>query len=299
MKGFPHPSKRRAAAKCRTLTRRVSPALAEALLEVLRLAFPSPAQATERASPDGVRFDLITSGAEIHPPGGWKKQELSVVPASEMDRVPPSFVVGRRWRIVDPAMRRGSSARTLIVLRPGMAFGSGAHETTRLCLRLLEEARGGGAFLDLGTGSGILAIAAWKRHFHPVSAIDIDAKALRVARENARLNGCHGKIGWRCADFRRWHPSTRFRLITANLLSGLLCADAGRLASWLAPKGQLILSGILRRERREVEEAFHQAGLRTLQRVASGRWCALRLGPNFFGVHPDGGRHSVRISLVA
>lgn len=159
-----------------------------------------------------------------------------------------------------------------------MAFGTGEHATTAMCLRLLAGVARGHRrepweMLDLGTGSGILALAA--RLFGATRALgfDNDPHAVRTARENARFNGI-ARADFRRADLiRSWHPERTWPVITANLFSGLLLALMPRLALALAPGGRLILSGILRAQADDVEAALEANGLQASRR-RKGRWVA-------------------------
>ncbi len=163
-----------------------------------------------------------------------------------------------------------------IVIDPGQAFGTGSHATTRLCLELLVElaahGRARGPLLDLGTGSGVLAIAAAKLGFAPVSGVDHEAESIDAARENALANGVEIDVA-QLDLLRDALPSAP--TITANLLSPLLLALAGRLP---APPEVLIASGLLREQLDEVAGAFAtRLGLRERTRRHDGEWSALLL----------------------
>ena len=135
----------------------------------------------------------------------------------------------------------------LLVIPASLAFGTGEHATTAMSLRFLEELsrrwKRGWSLVDLGTGSGILALAA--KHFGAghVTAIDVDSTAISIAESNARLNQIHG-VTFRLSDVRKWRPTHETDVITANLDSELLI----EILSKLRRGGRLILSGILHRE---------------------------------------------------
>lgn len=165
--------------------------------------------------------------------------------------------IGRRFLIVPPWRRAKDPQRLTIVIRPGQAFGTGHHPSTLGTLTLIEEwceTHRVGRALDVGTGSGILAIAMHKLGVPQVVAIDIDATALDNARENSELNGIDGPIRFSAAPLRSIRG--RFDLITANILSSVLIAMAPALKVRLRPTGGLILAGILKREADSVASAF-------------------------------------------
>jgi len=171
-----------------------------------------------------------------------------------------------------------------IVIQPSMGFGTGHHATTRLCVGLLQPlALSGRRVLDVGTGSGVLAIAAARLGASHVLAIDDDADALQSARENLELNGL-GDAGpaavptvtLRQADFRDLHEGG-FDLVTANLTGGLLLNGADALLAALAPQGRLILSGITLAEEAEVRARF-ESRLPVLARVSEEGWVGVLLG---------------------
>lgn len=150
-----------------------------------------------------------------------------------------------------------------IVLDPGMAFGTGTHPTTSLCLEALSsllEARPGASVLDVGTGSGLLAIAAARLGAGRVAGNDNDPIAVRVARENAALNGVALDLNERDVGEQRGP----FDVILANILANTLVALAPALAAQLAPGGVILLSGILTPQEEEVRAAYLAAGLAPL-----------------------------------
>ena len=157
--------------------------------------------------------------------------------------------------------------RTVLILDAGVAFGSGEHNSTRGCLMAFEQRvsrRHPRRILDLGTGSGILAMAAAKQLNRPVLATDIEAWPVRVARENARLNKVHKLVrpvladGWRSAVVRRGGP---YDLVFGNILARPLRLMARDLARNLAPGGTAILAGLLRTQARDVLAAHRRLGL--------------------------------------
>ncbi|MGH2891528.1 MAG: 50S ribosomal protein L11 methyltransferase [Solirubrobacteraceae bacterium] len=163
-----------------------------------------------------------------------------------------------------------------VVIDPGQAFGTGAHATTRLCLELMLDAAdrrgdGGGSLVDVGCGSGVLAIVAAKLGFAPVTALDLDRAAIAATSENAARNGV--TVETRLLDMRH-EQVPGADLVVANVLAPPLIAWAGAQRT-LAPA--LILSGLLAGEADRVAEAFGAHGVRELERRESGEWAALML----------------------
>jgi ribosomal protein L11 methyltransferase len=165
-----------------------------------------------------------------------------------------------------------------VVLDPGMAFGTGTHPTTSLCLGGLSDllaSRPGAAVLDVGTGSGLLAIAAARLGAQRVAGNDDDPVAVRVARENAALNGVALDLNGRDVGAQRGP----FDVILANILANTLCDLAPAIAAQLAPAGVVLLSGILTPQEEEVRAAYLAAGLRPLPGGdrREGEWSLLAL----------------------
>jgi ribosomal protein L11 methyltransferase len=206
------------------------------------------------------------------PVAGWLARNQAAFPEQKIGR---RFLVRGTHIFAPPA-----PGRIILTLDAGMAFGTGEHNSTRGCLLALEHIRHRRRILDLGTGSGVLAIAAGKLLHRPVLATDIDARAARVATENARLNGLAPKIrairadGW--AD-RRITRAAPYDLVFANILARPLCAMAHQLARHLAPGGIAILSGLLNTQSRWVLSAHRRAGLTLQTRIIDGAWTTLVL----------------------
>jgi ribosomal protein L11 methyltransferase len=170
----------------------------------------------------------------------------------------------------------------LIVIPPSMGFGTGHHETTRLCLRLLQDLDlRGKRLVDVGTGSGVLAIAAVLLGAGSVEGIDYDEDALTSARESVAVNGLSGRIRLRAADIRSDRTAAA-DVVTANLTGALLVAVAPELASMADAGGSLILSGFQPPEAASVVDAFAPfATVASL--IVDGEWHAahlLRTPPN-------------------
>jgi ribosomal protein L11 methyltransferase len=181
------------------------------------------------------------------------------------------IVVGDRLRVRPPWEPDAAGDLVDVVIDPGMAFGTGAHPTTRMCLDLILELDPGGPFADLGCGSAVLAIAAAKLGWDPVVALDHEAAAVEAATANAAANGA-------AIEARRWDlrrdglPAAP--TIAANLLRPLLLELARRLD---APPRHLVAGGLLVEQADEVAAAFAACGLVERARRADGEWAALLL----------------------
>ena len=170
--------------------------------------------------------------------------------------------------------------RVLLRIGGSMAFGTGEHATTASCLRILrhEASRfgSGWAALDIGTGTGILAIASEKLGASRVNAFDNDPRAVRAAQANVRLNHCK-RVSVKCADLFLWNPSRRYPVVMANVFSEILRANAARIVRAVGPGGCLVLSGILRAQEAETAAAFTSRGLRIDQTKRRGKWSTVVL----------------------
>ena len=195
----------------------------------------------------------------------------------------PEQLVGRRFAIRGTHLAGSAPAgRRLLVLDAGIAFGSGEHGSTRGCLRALERV----AFLrpqrilDLGTGSGVLAMAAAALLHRPVLGSDIEPWSVRVAAQNARLNRLGRGVrfvlgnGWRSPAVRAGAP---YDLVFANILARPLCLMAADLGRRMAPGGTVILAGLLGSQRRQVLAAHRRQGLVLWFALHEGSWTTLVL----------------------
>lgn len=179
--------------------------------------------------------------------------------------------------------RRPARGQALVVLDPGMSFGTGQHPTTAFCLEQIVARRAAArlsSLLDVGTGSGILAIAAAKLGYHPVEAFDADPAAVRVAQANARRNRLAPKIRFCRRDLTRlpFQPRRRFDVVCANLVWDLLLAERDRLVNLVAAGGTLVLAGILRSQFLVVRQAYEAAGLRLIASQTANEWRSVSLG---------------------
>jgi ribosomal protein L11 methyltransferase len=187
------------------------------------------------------------------------------------------FVPTRIGRfLIRPTWAAAQTADAIeLVLDPGMAFGTGLHPTTRQCLEALSTLDlEGRSLLDVGTGSGILAIAAAKRGASPVVAVDTDPIAVSAARENAVRNAVAIPVGEGSAA----DVPGRFDVVVANLVSPVLQRIAPHLAARLSSRGTLLIAGVSAPAERDTRDAFAQLRLAALDRSQQDDWVALALG---------------------
>ena len=213
-------------------------------------------------------------GREATEAGGWLLRTQAAFPPMR---------VGRRFLVrgTHDAGGRAAPGMVALTLDAGLAFGSGEHGSTRGCLRALEvvaarRGRGLRRVLDLGTGSGILAMAAARLLHVPVLATDIEPWSVRVAGENARANGVGRLVRPALAD--GWGSRVvgrEYDLVFANILARPLCRMARDLAGHLAPGGTAILAGLLDWQARWVLAAHRRQGLVLEFAVAEGEWRTL------------------------
>ena len=229
-----------------------------------------PAALALAAAASGVQAEVRRQPVEAE---GWLARTQAAFPEQRIGR---RFVV--RGTHLGPEALPG---RIVLRLDAGVAFGSGEHGSTRGCLRAFERvvrASRPRRILDLGTGSGILAIAAAKLLHRPALATDIEPWAVRVTRQNARLNGVGPLVraalapGWQGRPTRAGAP---YDLVFANILARPLCTMANDLARHLAPGGRAILSGLLASQARLVLASHRCQGLVLEHTVQEGRWTTL------------------------
>ncbi len=185
--------------------------------------------------------------------------------------------------VIKPSWRdyQAQPGEVVVELDPGAAFGTGLHPTTQLCLQALEELTWPGiGVLDVGTGSGILAIAAAKLGAKHVMAVDVDAVAVRVAQENVNLNRCSDQISV-AEGTARMEAGSGYDLVVANIIANVIIGMAADLTERLRPGGTLVVSGIIRGRTPEVRAALRSAGLRNITSQRAGDWLALR------GIRPE------------
>lgn len=177
------------------------------------------------------------------------------------------FIVAPPWSDID-----AQPDSLIIRIEPGMAFGTGTHETTRLCLNAIQQHDAGGSFLDVGTGTGILAIAAAKLFPQAhVEACDTDEAAIAIARENAAANGVLDQINFRIGSVDDTTASAD--LVCANLTADVITQMMNTLVGLSC--GKLILSGILETQVEMVRDGLHSCGIDEFEIEQDGEWVAL------------------------
>lgn len=175
-------------------------------------------------------------------------------------------------------MRAAHPERAVLCIPGEMAFGTGDHATTSTCLRLLadyagEKRRTGASWslLDLGCGTGILAIASAKLGAHPVDGFDYDPAAVRVANKNAKLNGLRG-LKFTRNDVTTWQPARKHDVVAANIFYDVLALSFKRIAAAAKPGGMVIVSGILHTHAGDCLAAGKKAGLKFDKPIRKGKW---------------------------
>lgn len=180
------------------------------------------------------------------------------------------LVVKPTWELYD-----AQPGDKVIEIDPGMAFGSGTHETTGMCMELLEEAlHGGERVIDVGTGSGILAIGAALLGAKEVTAIDIDPMAVKVARENIEHNGLQDRITALEGNLLD-HLDVTCELCVANIIADVICMFAAPLNDHIVPGGLFICSGIIKEREQDVVDALTAADYTILDIRRKGEWVAM------------------------
>lgn len=189
--------------------------------------------------------------------------------------------IGQRLLILPVWIQQDSGGREVVRIDPSMAFGTGTHPTTQLCLEMLEkQVRPSEVVIDVGCGSGILSIGAIKLGAKHALAVDIDNAAVRSTRENAEANGVLDEIETGLGsveEIRKGHFSIkRAPLVLANILAPVIIRlyDAG-LAELVQPGGRMILSGILVEQAPAVVDAAEAQGLRFIEQIQQGDWVAI------------------------
>lgn len=216
----------------------------------------------ERLEASGIEYTLSTAGVEQEDwQNAWKKDYHA------MD-------IGKRLAIV-PGWEEYQTDRTVITMDPGMAFGTGTHETTSLCLEVLDErVKGGERMLDIGTGSGILAIAALKLGAAEAEGVDIDPMCVRTAGENAERNGVQDRLKVLVGDLSD-KASGVYNIITANIVAAAILSLAPHVPALMAPDAVFIASGIIDTRKDEVLEGLRAAGLDPIEVHEKRGWVCI------------------------
>lgn len=182
--------------------------------------------------------------------------------------------------LITPSWKRNEvegSDRVIVEIDPGMAFGTGTHETTRGCLEMLDRYWHGGSLLDAGTGTGILAIAAIKlAPGSRVTGFDIDPEAIAVAEANAAINGVSDAITLEVNNLAAYEDE-EFDMVMANLTADVLIPLSTRFAKVVRQGGLLIASGILLEQENDVVESLSASGFLVKERKPDGEWVTIVL----------------------
>lgn len=173
--------------------------------------------------------------------------------------------------------RKPRKSQACVILDPGLSFGTGQHATTSFCLQQIVRCRQSArtqSFLDIGTGSGILAIAAAKIGYSPVQAFDFDPEAVRVSRSNAAQNKVDSSMHPVRRDLTKLplQSRTKFDLVCANLIYDLLLSERQKIVNRVSTPGSLILAGILKTQFSQVQEAYEKLGMKLVASKAEKEW---------------------------
>jgi ribosomal protein L11 methyltransferase len=280
---------------------RCAPDQAELVLAELTVLAPNGVE--EERGPGYVEYAIYGGEGEVPELGdldaaiGGGRVEVSAteIPDDWADRWrdfhKPLLVADRLW--LRPSWEPPREGTVDVVVDPGQAFGTGAHPTTRLCLEFLCELEAGGELVDLGTGSGVLAIGAAKLGWGPIRGYDHEPAAIEAAVANAKANGV--ELHFERMNLREQLPELA-PTVVANMTAPILKAVAAQMqeprgepgedsadnsgegpASPLPTPGTLVCSGLLPEEQDEVADAFGAAGLEEAERCRQGDWAALLL----------------------
>ena len=281
---------------CVTVT--TNPEAEEAVSEFLQDCFSRPTASFVDADSGATTVSVYFSRR----PAGWRaavREGLARVQGGALNTGPGKISVrkihGRDWAnswkrhfhplevgvslLVKPSWsrRRARAGQAEVVLDPGLSFGTGQHPTTLFCLRQLVATRSTStpqSVLDLGTGSGILCIAAVKLGYTPVHGFDFDPVAIRIARANTRRNGVLRRVQLQVADVRRLplRCAVPYDVVCANLSADVLTSECARIAARVKSSGILVLAGILRKEFRQVARTYASAGFKLVASQTEKEW---------------------------
>ena len=195
----------------------------------------------------------------------WKKYFKTI----EMGR---ALLIKPSW-----SRQKPKKGQAVVVLDPGLSFGTGQHATTSFCLKQISALRPKSrtrSFLDIGTGSGILAISAAKLGYAPVHAFDFDPVSVKISKKNCRTNRVETKVSISRKDLTRLPLTSRekYDVICANLISTLLLSERRKILNRVAPQGTIVLAGILETEFAKVKKAYELEGLRLVKSTVEREW---------------------------
>jgi len=217
----------------------------------------------------------ITTARELVSDESWAERSQSALKPVRVGRI----VVRPPWAAPEPT----TDSELTITIQPSMGFGTGHHQSTRLCLRCLQMVPlAGRTVIDIGTGSGVLAIAASRLGAARVLGLDVDPDALMSAHENLELNDCAKSVELRVMDVAEHTPppvTGGGDVITANLTGALLERLAPLIARWLRPEGTLVASGFQLQEEESVSSALRRAGISVVGRLVEDDWLSVTASP--------------------
>ena len=278
----------RLAANRFTWFKRTPAATAETWFATLFDLGPERLMITENAGSKSAKVQAhglsATEARRLQSIHGGSVSEATWLTAQNPPQRAPIRVRGK-LSVVSTELEKNKESKTgrapAIWIPAGMAFGTGEHATTAMCLRHLADIasvhqHSEWSFLDLGTGSGILAMAARLLGATQVLGTDFDPHAIRTAKENASNNSIRN-IKFMRSDVLRWKPARTWEVVASNLFSGVLIEAARVIAGAIAPNGHLILSGVLREQESEVLRAFRREKLRVLNVTRRGKWISALL----------------------
>ncbi len=216
---------------------------------------------------EGADFGSLALNVTVHDDSEWKDNWKEYFKPAKVGK---TIVVKPTWEEYDP-----KEGEKVIELDPGMAFGTGTHETTSLCIRLMEDYLVPGMnVLDVGSGSGILSIAAAKLGASDVLAVDIDPVAVEISGENIELNGAADIAKAQYGDLTKG-IDYKADIVVANLMADLVMMLSGDVPAHMKEGGVYISSGILVEKEEVVSKAIVDAGFKIIEIKEDGMWCAI------------------------
>jgi ribosomal protein L11 methyltransferase len=277
---------------------RIAPEAEEALVEALTRIFGQPASVYTDTEKHATTASVFVS--KFVPKQRTElRRALTQIRAAELDIGPGRISVRRiarenwaeSWKkhfkpleidrrlLVLPSWskRKPKPEQSVVILDPGLSFGTGHHPTTAFCLEQISRLRDGTqsqSLLDIGAGSGILSIAAAKLGYSPVIAFDFDPDAVRVAKENAAMNRVRFSVRQQDLTKLPLRAQQQFTVVCANLVYDLLIQEHRRIMNQLAPAGALVLAGILKEQFTAVRRIYEEAGMTCVEQKLAGEWCS-------------------------
>jgi ribosomal protein L11 methyltransferase len=229
---------------------------------------------------DDVVREQVFGGIEAMAHGCHVRGEVRIEPRNwneEWERTIEPMEVGRFWVYPSWTAETCPDGLLPLMIDPKQAFGTGYHETTRLILRLLPEAvRPGGSVVDVGTGTGILAIAALKLGAASAFGFDIDEWSFDNAQENIWLNGVQDAMSVAIGSFETVPNRAVYDLVLANVIRDMLLTSADEVVSLAKPGGEIVLSGLMQPDEAPIRAHPTYAALTHLGTTTEGEWCAIR-----------------------